>query len=185
MSIVIKNRRSKRENILKEYHDAYIIDVTSKATDEFQRLSPFYPHGRIPVPFSPGITSMSVEGVWQGLKVFENGDGIDRSCFRNDTMKGLKRTCRTNGRIRGHQKGVNSMEYLEYIDARKQIYVPTYFWMLENRCGEQVKKIRIISKTRTVVLLDYDTNDDIENPAKPLSHASLIKAFIENHGQFQ
>lgn len=178
MSIVIKNRRSKRENILKEYPDAYIIDVTSKASGEFQRLSPFYPHGGIPVPFSPGVTSMSVEGVWQGLKVFENGTGVDRSCFRNDTMKGLKRTCRTNGPVKGHRKGVNGTEYLDYIEARKQIYVPTYFWMLENRCAGQVEKIRIISKTRTVVLLDYDTNDDMTNPAKPLSHASLIKRYI-------
>lgn len=180
MGIIIKNRRCKKENILNEYPDAFIIDVTSKATDEFQRLSPFYPHGGIPVPFSPGVTSMSVEGVWQGLKVFDNGNGVDRGCFRNDTMKGLKRTCRTNGSIKGHRKGVNGTEYLEYIEARKQIYVPTYFWMLENKCVEQIKKIRIISKTRTVVLLDYDTNDDIENPSKPLSHASLIKAYIEN-----
>lgn len=42
MSIVIKNTRSKKENILKEYPDAVIIDVTSNASDEFQRLSPFY-----------------------------------------------------------------------------------------------------------------------------------------------
>ena len=179
MNIVIKNRRCKRENILKEYPDAYIIDVTSKATDEFQRLSPFYPHGGIPVPFSPGVTSMSVEGVWQGLKVFANGAGVDRDCFRNDTMKGLKRTCRTNGCMKGHRKGVNGTEYLEYIDARKQIYVPTYFWMLKNRCAEQARKICGISTSHTVVLLDYDTNGDVENPSKPLSHASLIKRYIE------
>jgi hypothetical protein len=34
------------------------------------------------------------------------------------------------------------------------------------------------SQSRTVVLLDYDTNDDIENAGKPLSHASLIKKYI-------
>jgi hypothetical protein len=27
--------------------------------------------------------------------------------------------------------------------------------------------------------LDYDTNSDVENPKKPLSHASLIKAYAE------
>lgn len=134
------------------------------------------------VPFSEGVTSMSVEGVWQGLKVFENGEDVDRSCFRNDTMKGLKRTCRTHGRTLGHRKGVKGTELLEYIDARKQIYVPTYFWMLEHKCAEQVKKIRIISKTRPVILLDYDTNGDIEDWRKPLSHASLIKKFIEEKG---
>ena len=28
-------------------------------------------------------------------------------------------------------------------------------------------------------MLDYDTNADVENAKKPLSHASLIKAYVE------
>ena len=28
----------------------------------------------IPVPFSPGVTSACVKGVWQGLKVFKHED---------------------------------------------------------------------------------------------------------------
>lgn len=180
MSIVVKNKRCKVEKILQEYPDAIVLDVTSKGEGEWQHLSPFYPHGGIPVPFSEGVTSMSVEGVWQGLKVFESGADVDRDCFRNATMKGLKRTIRTNGRPRGHRKGVRGTELLGYIEARKLIYVPTYYWMLENKCAEQVKKIRVLSKQRTVVLLDYDTNGDIEDAKKPLSHASLIKSFIED-----
>jgi hypothetical protein len=142
------------------------------------KLSPFYPHGGIPVPFSEGVTSMSVEGIWQGLKVFE-AYGIDKSSFRNDTMKDLKRTVRTLGRCLGHQKGVNSTELLGYIEARKQIYVPAYFWMLENKCAKVVETIAKLSKEKAVVLLDYDTNEDINDASKPLSHASLIKAYIE------
>lgn len=176
--IVVKNKRCSVEKLKAEYPGCIIIDVTSKGDGEWQRLSPFYPHGGIPVPFSERVTSMSVEGVWQGLKTFEHED-IDRSCFRNDTMKGLKRTVRTHGAPRGHRKGVKGTEFLGYIEARKEIYVPTYFWMLEHKCAEQVKKIRIISKTRPVILLDYDTNGDIDDPKKPLSHASLIKRFIE------
>ena len=41
-----------------------------------------------------------------------------------------------------------------------------------------MKKLKTMSKSRTVVLLDYDTNEDIENTSKPLSHASLIKKYI-------
>jgi hypothetical protein len=29
------------------------------------------------------------------------------------------------------------------------------------------------------VLLDYDTNSDVDDPRRPLSHAFLIKAFVE------
>lgn len=176
--IIVKNKRCSEERLKKDYPDCVIIDVTSKGEGEWQKLSPFYPHGGIPVPFSEGMTSMSVEGVWQGLKVFEN-EGVDRSTFRNATMKGIKRTVRTHGRCLGHRKGVSGEELLGYIDARKLIYVPSYFWMLQNKCTDQVKKIRVIAQSRPVILLDYDTNEDIEDWSKPLSHASLIKKFIE------
>ena len=177
--LLVRNKRCSAEKLLREFPGCIIIDVTSKGPEEWRKLSPFYPHGGIPVPFSDGITSMSVEGIWQGLKVFEN-EGIDRDSFRNDTMKGLKRTVRTHGRCLGHKKGVNGSELLEYIEARKQIYLPSYFWMLENKCADHINKLRSLSETHPVILLDYDTNADIDNPYKPLSHASLICRFIEN-----
>lgn len=58
--IAIESKRRKRENILKRYPDAVIADVTSQATDGLVRLSPLYPHGGIPVPFSEGYTAMCV-----------------------------------------------------------------------------------------------------------------------------
>lgn len=51
-------------------------------------LSPFYPHGNIPVPFSENTFAYSVEGIWQGLKVFESAD-IDTSKFEVQNMKGI------------------------------------------------------------------------------------------------
>ena len=39
----------------------------------------------------------------------------------------------------------------------------------------------IDSKNKPVVLLDYNTNPDVYNPKSPLSHASLIKAYIEGN----
>ena len=177
--IIIKHKRTKPESILKEYPDAEIFDVTSKG--EYKRLSPFYPHGGIPIPFSGSVTSASVEGIWQGLKVFAN-EGIDFSCFTNRTMKNLKRTARVHGRTIGHQKGLGSKQLLEYIEARKQIYVPSYFWMLENKCQKEIQHfIDLLRAGKTIVFLDYDTNGDIENPSKPLSHASLIKRYIESN----
>jgi hypothetical protein len=174
--IVVKHKSCKRENLLKEFPGALIFDVTSKGA--MQKLSPFYPHGGIPIPFTNYATAKSVEGVWQGLKVFAK-KGVDCDCFRNDTMKSLKRTTRSNGKCLGHQKGLNSKELLDYIEARKQIYIPTYKWMLENKCATIVSAISKASQERTVILLDYDTNEDVEDASKPLSHASLIKAYVE------
>jgi hypothetical protein len=53
---------------------ASVVDVTSRGPEPWAGFSPFYPYGGIPVPFSPGHTAMSIEGIWQGLKVFEGAD---------------------------------------------------------------------------------------------------------------
>ncbi|WP_194256917.1 DUF6939 family protein [Segatella copri] len=176
--IVIQNKRKKPENILKAYPGAIICDVTSKAKDGLVKLSPFYPHGGIPVPFSEGWTATCVEAIWQGLKVFASAD-VDTEMFKNDTMKNIKRTVRRFGKPLGHRKGVNGKELLGYIDARKQIYIPTFRWVLENKVADIIAKMKEAAKAKTIVLLDYDTNSEVDNPAKPLSHAYLIKAYIE------
>lgn len=176
--IIIESKRKKPATILRQYPDAILADVTSGAKDGLVKLSPFYPHGGIPVPFSEGYTATCVEAIWQGLKVFESCD-VDVEMFQNDTMKNIKRTVRRFGKPLGHRKGVNGTELLGYIDARKLIYIPTYRWMLENKVTHIVDKLKEASKTKTIVLLDYDTNADVENTKRPLSHASLIKAYIE------
>ena len=176
--IVIESKRKKPATIWKKYPDAILADVTSGAKDGLVKLSPFYPHGGIPVPFSEGYTATCVEAIWQGLKVFEGAD-VDTSLFLNNTMKGLKRTVRRFGKPLGHRRGVNGMDLLGYIEARKQIYIPTYRWVLENKVASIIERMREASRTKTIVLLDYDTNADVENAKKPLSHASLIKAYVE------
>ena len=69
--IIIKSKKCKLEKLKKDYPGAIIHDVTSHATDEFIKFSPFYPHGGIPVPFTPNMTAMSVESIWQGLKDYD------------------------------------------------------------------------------------------------------------------
>lgn len=176
--IVIESKRRKRENILKKYPGGIIADVTSHATDDLIKLSPFYPHGGIPVPFSVGVTATCVEAVWQGLKVFETAD-VDVRMFLNDTMKNIKRTVRRFGKPLGHRKGVNGSELLQYIEARKLIYIPTYRWMLEHKVPRIIERLKEASKTKTIILLDYNTNCDVDDPKKPLSHAFLVKAYAE------
>lgn len=176
--IIIESKRKKPSTILKEYPDAILADVTSCAKNGLVKLSPFYPHGEIPVPFSEGYTATCVEAIWQGLKVFESCD-VDVEMFKNDTMKNIKRTVRRFGKPLGHRRGVNGTELLGYIEARKQIYIPIYKWVLENKVAHIIERLREASKTKTIVLLDYDTNADVENAKKPLSHASLIKAYVE------
>ena len=176
--IKIESKRKKIENILKKYPNAIIADVTSQAKDGLVRLSPFYPHGGIPVPFSEEYTATCVEGIWQGMKVFEDED-IDISMFLNDTMKGIKRTVRKHGRVLGHRKGVHGTEILGYVEAKHQVYIPAYRWMLEYRAMDIIERLRKASETKTIVLLDYNTCCNVDDETKPLSHAYLVKAYAE------
>ncbi len=66
--LIIDSIRKKPETILKKHPNAILADVTSHAADDLKKLSPFYPHGGIPVPFSEGVTAMCVEAVWQGAR---------------------------------------------------------------------------------------------------------------------
>lgn len=182
--IIIASKRSKSEKILKKYPNAIICDVTSKAKDGLIKLSPFYPHGGIPVPFSDGYTSMCVEAIWQGLKVFESCN-VDTTLFSNNTMKGLKRTVKKYGKTLGHRKGVNGTEILGYVEAKHLIYIPTYRWVLENRVMDIIERLREASKDKTIVLLDYNTCYDVDSEIKPLSHAYLVKAFTEGLYPFE
>lgn len=176
--IIIESKRKKIENLLKKYPNAIMMDITSRTEDDLIALSPFYPHGDIPVPFSGGVTAECVEGIWQGLKVFENED-IDMSMFRNNSMKNIKRTVRKHGKVLGHRKGVGGSEILNYVEAKHLIYIPTYKWVLDNKVKAIVNRLKRIAQEATIVLLDYNTCCDVDSPVKPLSHAYLLKAYIE------
>ncbi|WP_394613520.1 DUF6939 family protein [Lentzea sp. JNUCC 0626] len=166
IEVASKRRKVKRP-------DAVVIDVTSRGPDPWVRFSPFYPHGQIPVPLSPGVTSESVEGLWQALKVFEGAD-VDPSKLAVTSMKGLKRTVRRFGSVRGHRAGLEGERLLDYRTARQEIYLPAYRWVLEQRLRAEVEQLRELAETADVVLLDYTTNGDVEDLSTPLSHAALV-----------
>lgn len=179
--IYIENKKRKLERIKAQYPDADILDITSSSNLTYAKLlSPFYPHGNIPIPFTPNAYAMCVEGIWQGLKVFESCD-IDTSLFYNNTMRHLKRTVRHFGRPLGHRRGIFGTELLSYFEARMQIYLPSYKWVLDNvpRVNALVGRIAERAKEHDIVFLDYNTNDDYRDLSSPMSHAGLVKLYIE------
>ncbi|MFG2747972.1 DUF6939 family protein [Streptomyces xanthophaeus] len=175
MPIRVAGRRRGEASLNAAFPGAEIIDVTSRAAQPWVRLSPFYPHGGIPVPYGDGVTGQSVEGIWQALKVFEHAD-VDPAKLDVTTMKGLKRTVRRHGPVRGHRTGPGGDWLLPYETARRRIYLPAYRWVLEHRVADLVERLR--DKT-DVVLLDYTTNGDVADLTSPLSHAALIRLHVE------
>jgi len=176
--IVIESRRKKPATLAKIWSAALIADVTSKGPEPWLRFSPFFPHGGIPIPNSPQAFAESVEGLWQGLKVFENED-VDPSKWAITSMRDIKRSAKSRGAVRGHRFGIAAdAKLLAYREARYCIYLRAYRWVLENRLSHELDLLRAESRKRTVVLLDYETNGDIDNLSRPLSHASLVMRFL-------
>ena len=95
-------------------------------------------------------------------------------------MKGIKRSVRTRGKVLGHQFGTDSTELLDYLTARIRIYLPAYRYVLDNYLATGISKLREILKEQSIVLLDYETNSNIRDLSKPLSHASLVVAYIND-----
>lgn len=165
--------------------DGYlVVDLTSTSNDpRGKKFSPFYPNA---VP--PGIAgaalgiagtgAASVEGLWQGLKVFDH-EGIDESKLRITNMRGLKRAAHAGGRgaCVGHRIGDQMLGYLE---ARRQIYLPAYEHVLDAHLGAEVEWLTEQARLHggKLALLDYETNEDVEDDRKPLSHASIVKRRI-------
>jgi hypothetical protein len=179
MPLHVRNRHTKRSTLQRSFPDGEFVDVTSHGPKPWCEFSPLFPHGEIPVPFSPGVTSVSVEGVWQGLKVFENED-VDRRKFAVGNMKGIHRTTERHGPLRGHRAGVKGKKLFDHAEARRKIYLPTYRWVLENRLSGTLDDIRGMAATANVVLLDDETEFDCDDLTKPLSHAALIVCFLED-----
>jgi len=173
MPVLVASRR--RTRLSQTYPDALILDVTSRGTEPWIVLSPFYPHGGVPVPGHPDRTSQSVEGIWQALKVFA-AEQEDFTKLDITTMKGIKRTVRRLGPPLGHRL---DGRLLSYEEARQLIYLPAYHWMLDHRAADLVTRLRELSSHQTVVLLDYTVNGDITDLSTPLSHAALIAQRIE------
>lgn len=177
-SMIVKSKRCNLKRLTNLHPEAFVVDVTSKGPAPWVKFSPFYPHGDIPIPFSEPDTAFSVEGIWQGLKVFRD-HGVDRTKFYISSMKNIKRTIRKNGPILGHQKGLFSKEILSYQDARLQIYLPSYTWVIENCLAGQIEVLKQILSEKDILFLDYQTNENIHDLRKPLSHAAIIKNYLE------
>jgi hypothetical protein len=177
-SIVVDSRRKSVATLQKAWPGATLVDVTSKGTEPWVRFSPFWPHGGIPIPNSPHVTAQSVEGLWQGLKVFEEAD-IDPAKWAITSMKSIKRSARSLGPVQGHRFGVDSPKLLGYHEARLKIYLPAYRWILEHKLTAELKALRKLPGD--IVLLDYETNSNVDDLSKPLSHASLVKSYLDGN----
>ncbi len=162
--IHVANKRAKRLiQDLCDQPNTIVIDLTHSSDEAtFRKFSPLYAHKCIPLPGAQHQqTTFSVEGAWQGLKVFED-KSIDTSKFSIANMRNIKR----KGVIIGHQYGQRIIDYKEAIDS---IYIPMYIYALEHYLqNELMLLIGLVKEGNSLVFLDYKANSE-------RSHAKIVK----------
>ena len=185
VSLLVKNRRATKQLQLLKEKGYTIMDVTSKS-ETHAYLSPFFPQGGITVG---KFVSESVEGLYQGLKVFEEV-GIDETKFRIRNMKNLKRTVRSCGKVKGHHNPLLACGHravslpdetgalLDYVSARLHIYIPAYEQVLRKHRVELCAIRERLLVGEKICLVDYNTNEFVLDTRSPLSHAALIIQYL-------
>lgn len=152
---------------------ALVYDVSSYADQPLCTLSPFWPHGGIPIPGADGETSDSVEGIWQGLKVIDG-----KTAPRFFAGGGRKR----GGKPRGHQFGG---KLLKIVEAREKIYRVAYEWMLENRADRELLEGFIQQALAGVPQFFHDVSNNgaISDPDEGWAHAAVLVQYLNRQCQ--
>jgi hypothetical protein len=146
-----------------------ICDVSSYADYPYCTFSPIWVHGGIPVPGMPGVTSDTVEGIWQGLKV-------SRGKIAPHLFKGRGKK-RGGKKPSGHQYGT---KLLGYVEARYKIYKAAYEWVLANRIDPELIEGFVEQAFRGVPQYFHDlgNNGDINNTKLTVAHSSLLVQYL-------
>lgn len=158
------------EMIRKIFPGAVVLDVTEDGL--MGKLDPGYPVGWIGVPGMEGEYGLSLKGIWEGLKVYENRDVRDSKWWRNERLLGKERWFKCYGKLIGVRIGDTVMD----LERGKEFFEVMYERMLRERFGRDVEIIRKESMKRIVVLLDYEEGDD----RKWIDHAGILKSVVEN-----
>jgi hypothetical protein len=147
---------------------ALVYDVSSYADFPYCTLSPMWVHGGIPVPGRPGVTSDTVEGIWQGLKVIRGA-----TAPRYFSGPGQKR----GGKPSGHQYG---QKLLKIVEAREKIYRVAYEWVLANRIDSELMGSFLDRASEGVPQYFHDVSDNanINNPDEGWAHAAVLVHYL-------
>ena len=175
---------------------ALVVNTTSRSTDWSRGLSPFFLG---PVNLYNGYTSINVENAWQYSKVYEyytdnNGDP-DEHYFKW-AQEGWNKT-RADRYPMG--RGVKPLysywdgEKLDYIAARKKIYIPLYSKAVKKTSAfEKLYQLYVDAKfnaIETLYLQDFDAHnlkpnsfkyEDLWiNPNIKVGHAYVLAMLLE------
>jgi hypothetical protein len=170
--------------------DMPVIETTSRSKNWSRGLSPFFLG---PCTLYNNYWSYNMENAWQYSKVYSchNFMGNPIPDYFNWAIAGWSKP-RADRYPMG--KGVKpdyswwDGKKLNYIEARKQIYIPLYSKAVQNSQAFQTLK-QLYKEREDICLLDFDgydhsrlsmtLNDVIESPNRKMGHAFVLAMLLE------
>lgn len=163
------------------------INTTSSGI-EFKALSPFFLG---PVPLYQEYKSWNMENAWQFSKVYQQH--VDKwnnptKEYFNWAMKGWADKFAHRYPMGKSTRPLYSYwngNQLDYIQARKQIYIPLYSLAVK-RTEAWNNLLDLVRKGNEIILFDYDGYSDYDsleevenNPKRKMGHAFVLAKLLE------
>ena len=164
--------------------DTLLVDSYNGATlnmDQFVCFNPFHtwPKPQIPVPGSPALLSISIEGIWQGTKYINGETDLQQL----HTIP-YKRPPEEQDKTFAYDatQFIYGQSVIEHVEARFLIYLLSYLYLLDVIVsGEVILYIkRLIMNGKSVLFCDLDENFDITNVSESFSHSTILASWFSN-----
>ena len=152
--------------VRKIFPKALVFDVTIEGA--MKRLDPDFPIGNVRIP-GKRRKGLSLNGVWEGLKVFDKKEEIDEGWMMDERKVGKKRGCKSWGKLKGIWIEDGEVE----IEEGKRIFEEMYRELVMERFERVIEGLRREAEKRTVVLLDYK-----EERVRPFNHVEVLKEML-------
>lgn len=150
----------------KKFPKALVFDLTMDGA--MKKFDPEFPLGKINVP-GKNYRALSIKGIWEGLKVFENKNEVDENWMFDERKIGKKRGCKSWGDV----KGIKINEELFELEEGRKIFEELYRKIIEERFIKEIRGLKKEVGKRTIVLLDYKEEKD-----RIFNHLEIIKDIL-------
>lgn len=165
---------------------ALVVNTTSRSSDFGFAFSPFLNQGTVAVG---DLFSHNVENLWQFSKVYEehanDEDAYAYFAWRDRGFADRRAHRYPMGKGRKPLYSVLNGERLDYVTARKRIYVPAYRQKLREFCTRQLETLVDMLTVTDVALWDFDgylTDDDFDtvlnSSDRKMGHAFIIQRMV-------
>lgn len=172
------------------YKDWVRVNTTTSSNSWTKELSPMLLG---PVTMFNGLSSLTVENAWQYLKVYNThlNDGEILPSYYSWARKGFKDSWAHRypmGKDAIPEFSLWNGKRLDYIAARKKIYIPLYKQAVKKSSAYQ-KLLELYKKEKNIVLFDFDgydylsegktLKDVVNDPSKKMGHAFVLAMMLE------